>query len=227
VGRAKLAGFHSYPIETAETARLKWQFLCYSHDMFAGPSGSPGAWAEVVRKIRAGDAAGIEDLYRALSDGVRASLIELVGAQSAEDWLHEILIVVLEAVRGGQLREPDRLMGFVRTVAKRSVVAHIRNATAQRRRFVPEAEVQAPSKQSPDAGIAERERIEKIRNVLRSLSARDREILERFYFKEQAAEQICGEMRLTVTQFRLYKSRAIAKCFNLAQPARKARRATR
>jgi DNA-directed RNA polymerase specialized sigma subunit len=47
--------------------------------------------------------------------------------------------------------------------------------------------------------------------VLRSMSARDREILTRFYLQEQTQEQICAEMNLTETQFRLLKSRAKAR----------------
>jgi DNA-directed RNA polymerase specialized sigma24 family protein len=47
--------------------------------------------------------------------------------------------------------------------------------------------------------------------VLRGLSARDREVLTRFYLHEQSQEQICREMNLTGTQFRLMKSRAKAR----------------
>jgi DNA-directed RNA polymerase specialized sigma subunit len=47
--------------------------------------------------------------------------------------------------------------------------------------------------------------------VLAELSERDREILTRFYVDEQGQEQICSEMALTETQFRLLKSRAKAR----------------
>jgi RNA polymerase sigma-70 factor (ECF subfamily) len=43
------------------------------------------------------------------------------------------------------------------------------------------------------------------------LPARDKEILTRFYLREQSQEQICAEMSLTETQFRLLKSRAKAR----------------
>lgn len=49
-----------------------------------------------------------------------------------------------------------------------------------------------------------------IRQVLAELSDRDREILTRFYVREQSQDQICSEMTLTVAQFRLLKSRAKA-----------------
>ena len=44
--------------------------------------------------------------------------------------------------------------------------------------------------------------------VLRSLPKRDREVLIRFYLQEQLPEQICQELGITETQFRLIKSRA-------------------
>jgi hypothetical protein len=47
--------------------------------------------------------------------------------------------------------------------------------------------------------------------AIRSLPACDREILLRFYFKEQTPEQIQLDMHLTATQFRLRKSRAISR----------------
>jgi DNA-directed RNA polymerase specialized sigma24 family protein len=53
--------------------------------------------------------------------------------------------------------------------------------------------------------------------VLRSISPRDREILTRFYLYEQTQEQICREMDLTETQFRLLKSRAKARFAELGR----------
>ena len=50
-----------------------------------------------------------------------------------------------------------------------------------------------------------------MKDVLYSISERDREILTRFYLREQSQEQICEDMNLTETQFRLLKSRAKAR----------------
>ena len=44
--------------------------------------------------------------------------------------------------------------------------------------------------------------------ILRRMPLRDREVLTRFYLHEQTQEQICAEMGLSETQFRLLKSRA-------------------
>lgn len=182
----------------------------------------PAHWAEVVQKIRRGDEAGVQELYAVLADGVRAGLARSVGIQAVDDRLHEIVVIVLEAIQDGRLRQPERLMGFVRTVARRRAVAHIRNAALQRRRFVAVKGIEpcAPLDENPETCAVRRQQLDRVRRALRNISARDREILERFYFRDQSSQQICVEMKLSGTQFRLYKSRALARCSDLAHPFR-------
>ncbi len=178
------------------------------------------SWAAVVESVRAGDQSGVEDLYAILSRLVGANLLRVIGPQGFEDTLHEIVVIVLETIQTGGLRDSERLLGFMRTVARRQMVAHIRGAISRRRQTVADPESMAMCSQSPEARAAHRERIEHVWAVLRRLSVRDQEIIERFYFREQDAGQICGEMHLTDTQFRLYKSRALAKCSRLARCGR-------
>jgi len=49
------------------------------------------------------------------------------------------------------------------------------------------------------------------------MSARDREVLTRFYLREESPERIREEMGLTETQFNLLKSRAKARLTELVQ----------
>ena len=64
---------------------------------------------------------------------------------------------------------------------------------------------------NPEDAAIFRQRNELIQKVLQELGIRDREILTRFYLREQSQEQICVEMGLSETQFRLLKSRAKAR----------------
>jgi RNA polymerase sigma factor (sigma-70 family) len=101
-------------------------------------------------------------------------------------------------------------MGFVCTVTQRRVAAQIDTAVKRRHR---EADFDsAPQLDAlglnPEAMALARERAEIAQSALAELLPRDREILERFYLKEQTQEQICAEMNLTETQFRRGKSRA-------------------
>jgi DNA-directed RNA polymerase specialized sigma24 family protein len=63
----------------------------------------------------------------------------------------------------------------------------------------------------PEQVLAGKQRAEIMARALRSVSQRDREILTRFYLLEQSQEEICRDMRLSDTQFRLLKSRAKAR----------------
>jgi RNA polymerase sigma-70 factor (ECF subfamily) len=61
---------------------------------------------------------------------------------------------------------------------------------------------------NPEVTAIARQRVDLARSVLEKMTSRDREILSRFYLREQSQEQICTEMDLSETQFRLLKSRA-------------------
>lgn len=101
-------------------------------------------------------------------------------------------------------------MGFVRTVVRRQVAAYIDQAVHHRREHL-DLEfgfAVADGDTDPERQAMVHQKAELMEKVLRSLSRRDREILTRFYLKEQTQEQICEEMSLTETQFRLLKSRA-------------------
>ena len=54
-------------------------------------------------------------------------------------------------------------------------------------------------------------RMSLVQAAMRRLGPVDRELLTRFYLDEQAQNQICNEMGLTDTQFRLLKSKAMTK----------------
>ncbi|HLX46067.1 MAG TPA: sigma-70 family RNA polymerase sigma factor [Bryobacteraceae bacterium] len=181
-------------------------------------------WTQLVQKIRAGDPQGAVGLYAELAGPVRARLSRVVSPEEIGDRLHEVMVIVLEAVRRGELQDPDRIPGFVRTVTRRRIVAYIRGQVFRRQWMVDGVEMVASRGESPEEGVVRQERIDRLTKVLRCLKKRDREILERFYFREQNAQEICAEMRLTETQFRLFKSRAIARCVDLAQPPPKSQK---
>jgi RNA polymerase sigma factor (sigma-70 family) len=178
---------------------------------------NPEICARIVELIAQGDPSGVEELYGLLSAPVRSILARFVDAGHIEDGLHEVVVVVLNAIRGSSLRDPARLGAFARRVAQRQAVAYLRQTIFRRRRFVSVSlrEPHAPWSQSPEARLARREARERLERALRRLRPRDREILERFYLREQHPAQICGEMHITGTQFRLFKSRAIARCSSM------------
>jgi RNA polymerase sigma-70 factor (ECF subfamily) len=111
------------------------------------------------------------------------------------------------------LRDASRLMGFVRTVARRQVSRHIDMVVQTRRSQIDrDATVRlADLRRNPEERAIFRQRSELLVRVLGELSKLDRKILTRYYLLEQSVDEICSEMALTETQFRLLKSRAKAR----------------
>lgn len=167
----------------------------------------------LVERIRTGETDGMEELYVLFSKGIRFYLCRQLGPQEFDDKVHDTFVLVVQAIRRGELRDPQRLMGFVRTIVRRQVAAHIDRVVHIRKDHMDlesSARIADPNGNPEEAAIF-RQRVDLIRRVLGELSPRDREILTRFYLREQGQEQICAEMALTETQFRLLKSRAKAR----------------
>jgi RNA polymerase sigma-70 factor, ECF subfamily len=167
-------------------------------------------WALLVAQIQTGEQAALEQLYKVFRTGVRYYLCRQLGLQELEDRVHDTFLIIVKAIQRGDLREPERLMGFVRTVAHRQVAAYIGKAIESRRdeTDLKDGVTVADRTQNPEQQAIVRQRAELMQSSLSALSEKDREILVRFYLEEQPQEQICCEMDLTETQYRLLKSRA-------------------
>ena len=92
----------------------------------------PG-WACLVGKIRQKDPDALEELYNVFSRGIRFYLCRQLGPQDLDDRVHDTFLVVAQAIQRGELREPARLMGYVRTIVRRQVAAQIEENVLRRR----------------------------------------------------------------------------------------------
>jgi RNA polymerase sigma factor (sigma-70 family) len=168
---------------------------------------------ELVARIQSDDTLALEELYRIFARGIKYQICRQLGPQDLEDKVHDCFLIVVQAIRRGELREPDRLMGFVQTVVRRQIAAYI-ETVVQNRKQMTELEtgrIVADFGRDPENSIMDQEEEELAYRVLKGISRRDREILIRFYLREEPQEVICEKMNLTETQFRLLKSRAKAR----------------
>ena len=186
----------------------------------------PEKWERIVAQIQAGGAAGQEALYEMFGRGVRFYFANQLQAEDIEDKVHDTFLTVLAAIRAGQVREPARLAGFVRTIAQRQVAGYIAEAVRRRSEAVdPDEELSALDEgPDPEQEAILRDRREFARRILQALPVVDREILTLFYFDGRRAEQICRQLKITETQFRLRKHRAKERFSELAREAMKKRK---
>jgi RNA polymerase sigma factor (sigma-70 family) len=183
------------------------------HDHFETVFHDESECTVMVERILADDAHAVEDLYRYFYKGVRYQLYRSLGIRELDDRVHDTFLLVLQAIRRGELREPARLMGYVRTVVRRQIACYI-DQTVQQRRDAFDVDLTCglrDKKHNPEDNAIRRENRELMAEILSNIDPRDREILTRFYLLEQSQEQICAEMEINDTQFRLLKSRAKAR----------------
>jgi RNA polymerase sigma factor (sigma-70 family) len=186
--------------------------------MKATPSGAarapePAAWEHLATRVQRGDDSAMRELYEIFAKGVRFMLFRQLGPDDLDDKVHDIFLIITQAIRNGELREPSRLMGYIHTIVRRQIVGYIDRAVSLRRTRVELDfnEAICDARPDPENEAIERENEQLALRVLQSIPKRDREVLTRFYLREESPDQICRALNLTDTQFRLIKSRAKAR----------------
>ncbi len=177
---------------------------------------------ELVERIVAGDAAAEQELADTFRRGLSYMLRRLVRApDTSEDLLQDTLRIGLEKVRQGELRDPRKLPGFLRGIARNLVIATQRKQ-ARRPRHEELEEVPEPVDSAPDPlqlALREEDR-KRVRQLLGELaSSRDRELLVRFHLGEEPKQEICASMGLTVQQFNVAIFRARKRFRQLVEAA--------
>ena len=131
--------------------------------------------------------------------------------QTAEDLWQETFRLAIEKIRRGELRQSEKLAGFLHGLARNVSSYHYRRGD---RRAVwhaaPEAAAQAPD---PKTGLLRdlllKEKASLARRILAELPLeRDREVLARFYIAEDDKEHICRDLGLNREHFKRVLHRA-------------------
>jgi RNA polymerase sigma-70 factor (ECF subfamily) len=174
-------------------------------------------WMVVVDQIWQRDPAGEEALYQNLAGGARLFLQRRLGTLDIDDKVHDLFLTIVDTIRRGEIREPERLMGFVRTVLYRQLNLEVSRIIKSRETItgIEAADQLCGSGPTPEQHTLAHEKIALMKQVLREMSDRDFEVLTRSYIREQPTERICADMGLTPTQFQLLKSRAKARLSEL------------
>jgi RNA polymerase sigma-70 factor (ECF subfamily) len=166
--------------------------------------------ADLVRRILAGERSAEDELVSRYKGGVSIIVRRMVKDPGVTDDLcQDTFRLVLEKIRRGEVREAEKLSGFVCSVARNLALDHFR----QIRRLEAQEDVTAIplSDPAPDqlSVLLQKERAAAIRQLLQELaSTRDRALLYRFYIAEEDKEQICSDLRLSRLHFNRVLHRA-------------------
>jgi RNA polymerase sigma-70 factor, ECF subfamily len=185
--------------------------------------------AALVQRIRAGERGAEEELVERFTDGVRFVIRQSVKDNAlAQDLYQESFRLLLEKIRAGDVREPDRLSSFICAVVRNLAIAHYRKASHQPITGLPESEHASTASNQLDQLLKD-EAAALARRVLAEMpSERDRKVLYRLYIAEDDKKQICQDLGLTSLLFnqvvfrarerfrKLFEERARKKGFRVA-----------
>jgi RNA polymerase sigma-70 factor (ECF subfamily) len=174
--------------------------------------------AALVRAIAAGaphSAAEAEaELYRRLAPRVRLyGLRHLRDPHAAADLVQQVLLMTLERLRAGKLRQPEKLASFVLGMC-RLVVLEARRGTARREALLRAYGDTAEAIEPPAwRGLEEA----RLAACLERLAERERSVLILSFFADKAADEVARELGLTPVNARVIRHRALLKlreCMN-------------
>jgi len=181
-----------------------------------------GGVADLVSRIKAGERQAEVELVERYSRCVKVIIRrEVSDTAVADDLYQEIFWTVIEKVRQGSVREPEKLSGFVCGVARTHVMHHFRRAERREISTENEEAVHLPPC-GPDQlkELLQKEKADLVWQVLREMpNERDVQVLIRFYIAEEEKEQICADLGLTSLHFNLVLHRARSRYKELYERA--------
>jgi RNA polymerase sigma-70 factor (ECF subfamily) len=179
-----------------------------------------GSLARAVAGKATGEATAAEtELYRRFAPRVRLyGLKHLRDRGAADDLAQQVMLIVIERLRAGEVRDPDQVASFVLSTS-RMVAVGLRRTEARRERLLEqfdwqEAEVAATDETALDMA--------RIAPCLATLRDRERTILLLTFYAEKSAGDIAQALGMTSGAVRVGRHRALASmrtCLETRRPA--------
>jgi RNA polymerase sigma-70 factor (ECF subfamily) len=178
------------------------------HQALGRGEASDGELARCVAEAGAGAAEAEGELCRRLGPRVRLfGLRHLRDAAAADDLVQEVLVLMLERLRSGRVRDPDRLASFV-LGACRLVVRNSRRGLRRREGLLGRFAAAFPRESTPDTVGLDRARL---RGCLARLAERERTVLVLTFYADEPTATIAARLRMSAENVRTVRHRAFAR----------------
>jgi RNA polymerase sigma-70 factor, ECF subfamily len=173
---------------------------------FIAPPGD-AALARAVAAAGPGIATEAEaELCRRFAPRIRLyGLRHLRDPHAAGDLVQSVLVMLLERLRDGKVRDPERLASFVLGMC-RMVVLDLRRGSARRERLLEQYYEAAESVDAEDGNRLEEQRLA---GCLQHLSERERLVLVLTFYADKSAREVARELALSEPNVRVIRHRAL------------------
>lgn len=154
------------------------------------------------------DAQAEAELYRRLAPRVRLyGLRHLRDRAAAADLVQQVLLMTIERLRAGEVREPERIVSFV-LGACRMTVLEIRRAGRRRSELLETYVDKEEGFEAPEPVALDPERLA---GCLERLSERERSVVVMSFFADKPADEVGAELGITGGNVRVIRHRALGR----------------
>jgi RNA polymerase sigma-70 factor, ECF subfamily len=173
--------------------------------------------AELVRQIGSGsDREAEAELFRRMAPRIRLyGLRHLRDEHAAEDLTQQVLIITLEALRAGRLREPEKLASFVLGTCRMTVL-DLRRGAQRKERLLEQYGAELPTTAQPAMPQLDHDLLAR---CVQSLKERERTVVVMTFYDEQAGADVATFLAVSEANVRVIRHRAIhqlRKCMGVA-----------
>jgi RNA polymerase sigma-70 factor (ECF subfamily) len=167
-----------------------------------------GDLARAIASMAPGTAQAEEsELYRRFAPRVRLyGRKHLRDEAAAEDLAQQVLLLTIERLRAGEVRNPDEIGSFILGTSR--VLADSTRRKTRRRESLT-AQFHVPEVYADP--LAETSDIETVERCLHSLAERDRRVLVLTFYAEKTSPEIAEELGVTGTVVRVARHRALER----------------
>ena len=154
---------------------------------------SPASDAQLVARIRAGDADAEAELYRRYCESVRTMLrYRTRKAEIAEELCNDAFIILLKKLRRDGLEEPEKLSAFVHRTAHYVYLDWVRPRIGRREIEASDPDLLKHLHGQVDTPHDHEQHTRALRamvTLLNALAPRDRDVLDRFYLRDRTRRE--------------------------------------
>ena len=163
--------------------------------------------AELVRQIASGNDREAEaELFRRMAPRIRLyGLRHLRDEHAADDLVQQVLITIIEALRAGRLREPEKLASYVLGTCRMTVL-NLRRGVSRKERLLEQYGTELPVAAEAPAPQLDRDLLVR---CVEGLKERERTVVVMSFYDEQTSADVAGFLGVSEANVRVIRHRAI------------------
>jgi RNA polymerase sigma-70 factor (ECF subfamily) len=162
----------------------------------------------IIARAPERDAEAEAELCRRLAPRVRLyGRKHLRDEAAANDLMQDVLVMLLEKLRRGGIREPEQVVSFVLGTARQRVIDQ-RRGSARRARILESFPLDL---EPPEASAREPLDAERLRGCLAALPERERTVLVLTFYDDRPADAVGAELALSAGNVRVIRHRALER----------------